>query len=233
MKRQKYLSSSKKTLLFLLQEQNFSNILLLLLVPCRPGIPYVRFKSSPLASDTAPDKKGLQCHCISPRLQTHSWCGRALASPRASWHRARHLTGKGFGVTTCPAAPHPLLVWEGSDVTTCGRARRPAGKDSIVTMCPAAPYPPPGTGGLWRHHVRPDPPPGRERLHYRHMSHDSRPASRCERALASSHAPWLSALETCPCIPKAHNVRLIMATPGIRSRQRIKCVQDKAYMTYG
>jgi hypothetical protein len=42
-----------------------------------------------------------------PTGQTHSRCQRALASPRAPWHRACHPIGKGFDVTTRPAAPDP------------------------------------------------------------------------------------------------------------------------------
>jgi hypothetical protein len=148
-----------------------------------------RLNSSPTAPDSAPGRKGLRCHRVFPRLQTRSWCWRALAPPRAPWHRARHSTGKGFGVATCPAAPDPLLVREGSGVATCHRARHPAGKGSGVTTCPAAPNPPPGAEGLWRHHVWPSLSPGREELRCHHVSHCSRPVSRCERALASPHAP--------------------------------------------
>jgi hypothetical protein len=126
-----------------------------------------------------------------------------------------------------------LLVQEGSGVATCGRARRSARNGSGVTTCPTALDPPPGAEGLWRSHVRPGPPPSREGLRCHHMSRSSRPASRYGRALASPRAPWLSASEACPCVPKAPDIRLIMASPGTRSRQRIKCVQDKPYTAYG
>jgi hypothetical protein len=111
---------------------------------------------------------------MSPRLETRFWCGRALASPRAPWHRARHPTGKGSGVATCPVTLDPLLVREGSAVATCSQARHPVGKGFGVTTTPD---PPPGTGGLWGHHIRPGPSPRREGLHCRHVSRGSRPAS--------------------------------------------------------
>jgi hypothetical protein len=110
--------------------------------------PCTRLKSSPTAPDSAPGRKGLRCHRVFPRLQTRSWCWRALAPPRAPWHRARHSTGKGFGVAMCHAAPDPLPVREGSGVATCHRAHHPAGKDSSVTTCPTAPNPPPGAEGF-------------------------------------------------------------------------------------
>jgi hypothetical protein len=82
-------------------------------------------------------------------------------------------------------------------------------------------------------------PPGRERLRCHHTSYGSRPASQCGRALASPCAPWLSASETCPYVPKVPDIRLIMASPGHRvdntlnvyktshtwRMARIKCVQ--------
>jgi hypothetical protein len=104
------------------------------------------------------------------------------------------------------------------------QARRQVGKGSSVTTCRMALDPPPGAGGLWCHHVRSGLPPGREGLRCCHVSHGFRPTSRCGRSLASPRAPWLSAFEVCPCIPKAHDIWQIMTTPGTRSRQCIKCV---------
>jgi hypothetical protein len=124
---------------------------------------------------------------------------RALASPRASWHCARHPTGEGSGVTTCLTALDPSPVREGSSVTTCLRHQdhRLAG------------------------------------LQYHHMSCGSGAASLCKRALEPPRALWPLASEACPCIPKAPNIRLIMASPDTRSRQHIKCIQDKTYPAYG
>jgi hypothetical protein len=50
--------------------------------------------------------------------------------------------------------------------------------------------------------------------------------------LASPHALWLSTFEACPWIPKAPDIRLIMASLGTQSRQRIKYIQDKPYAVY-
>jgi hypothetical protein len=76
-------------------------------VPCRPGTPCTRLKSSPTTPDSAPGREGLWCHRVAPQLQTCSWCQRALASPCAPWHGARHPTGKGSTVVMCPAALAP------------------------------------------------------------------------------------------------------------------------------
>jgi hypothetical protein len=65
-----------------------------------------RLKSSPTTPDSAPGRGGLRCRRMSPQLQTRSRCQRALASPRAPWHRARHPSGEGSGVSTCPTAPN-------------------------------------------------------------------------------------------------------------------------------
>jgi hypothetical protein len=78
----------------------------------------------------------------------------------------------------------------------------------------------------------PGPPPEREGLRCHHVSCGPRLASRCRRALASPRAPWLPALKAYPCVPKAPDIRLIMASPGTRSTQRIKRVQDKPYVAY-
>jgi hypothetical protein len=138
-----------------------------------------------------------------------------------------------------------LPVQEGFGVATCHQAHCPLEKGSGVTTCPTAPDPPPGAGGLWcrhvplgplpgreglqRHHVLSGPPPSREGLHRHHVSCDSRPASRCGRILASPRVPWLLASEASLRIPKALDIRLVMASPGKRSRQGIKYIQDKPY----
>jgi hypothetical protein len=173
---------------------------------------------------------------VSPQLHTCSQCRRALASPCAPWHRARHPTGKSSTITTCPVTADPSSIVGGLLRRHVPRATGPAtlhGRASVsphvprhqtrllvwecsgVVMCPMA------LGLL----------PGREELRCHHMSCGSRPTSRCGRALASPRAPWLSASEACPCVPKASDIRLIIASPGTRSRQRIKCVQNKVYVT--
>jgi hypothetical protein len=194
--------------------------------------PCVKLKSSSTTTDSVPSRKGFWCRRMSPWLQTCFRCWRSLALSRAPWHRACHPTGKGFGVTTCPTASDPLSMREDSGVTTFGQVRRPTGNGFGVATCLVALDPPPSARGLWRHHVWPGRPPGKEWLPCRHVSHGSRPASRCGRALASPRAPWLSASKACLCVPKAPAIRLIMTSPGTRSKQRIKCIQDKPYATY-
>jgi hypothetical protein len=134
----------------------------------------------------------------------------------------------------CPAAPARFPVREGSGVATCHRVHHLTGKGSGVTTCPMAPDSPLSARGLWHHHVprTTSPPLDREELRCRHVSYGSRPTSRCGRAPASPHAPWLLASEACQCVPKTPNVRLIMASPGMQSRQCIKYVQKKSYMAY-
>jgi hypothetical protein len=63
--------------------------------------------SSFIALGSAPGRKRLQCPYVSLRLQTHFQCRRALTSPCAPWHWARHTTGKGSVVDTCPTTSDP------------------------------------------------------------------------------------------------------------------------------
>jgi hypothetical protein len=171
---------------------------------------------------------------VSPRLQTRSRCRRAPTSPCALWHWVRHPPGKRSSVTTCPVPPDPLLVrraltspcapqhWarhsarEGSGVAVCLTALDPSSalKGFGIATCPRH----------QNHH-----PTG---LQYRHVSCGSGPASRCGRALEPPRALWPSAFEACLCVPKAPDIRLIMASPGTRSRQHIICIQDKPYAVY-
>jgi hypothetical protein len=62
--------------------------------------------------------------------------------------------------------------------------------------------------------VAPDPPPGAGGFRSRHVMSGSWPLA-------------------CPCISKMPDIRLIMASPGTRCRQRIKCVCDRSYAAYG
>jgi hypothetical protein len=120
----------------------------------------------------------------------------------------------------------------------------PVLESTVITLCLMAPGMPPARRGLWCRHVShgsrpapdtegsdvttcpvaPDPPPGREGPRCCHVSYNSRPASQCGRAVASPRALWLSASEAWPCILKAPDIRLIMASSGTRSRQHIKCI---------
>jgi hypothetical protein len=164
------------------------------------------------------------------RLQTH--LSVREGSDVAMCHRAHHPTGKDSGVATCPVAqdppPHAGGFW---------RHHVPPGppldrKGFGVTTCPTTLDQPPSVGGLHRSHVPPGPPPSREGLQCHHVPCGFRPASRCRRALASSCALCLSASEVCPCVLMAPDIKLIMASLGTQSRQRIKRIQDKSYTTY-
>jgi hypothetical protein len=124
---------------------------------------------------------------VSSWLQTR--CRRALASPRAPWHRACHPTGKGSGIATCPVAPDP-----------------PPGEGGLWRHH-VLPGTPPDREVLWCHHAsrgsRPTsrcgralaspcstgPPPGREGLRCCHVFHSFRSASQCVRAPTSPSAP--------------------------------------------
>jgi hypothetical protein len=139
-------------------------------------------------------------------------------------------------VSPCvPATPDPLMVPESSGIVTC----------------PVAPGTPPARRGLRSRHVSRGSrlSPAQEGSHvttclrphdhrpiglrYCHMSSGSRPASRCGRALEPPHTLWPSASDTCSCVPKAFDIRLIMPSLGTWSRWHIKCVQDKSYTAYG
>jgi hypothetical protein len=152
---------------------------------------------------------GLRCRHVSRSSKPASWCRRrALASPRVPWNRARQERAL--------MSPHV------PQFQTHSRSRRGSG----VVMCPVALGPPPDRGGLWCPHV----------------SHGSRPASWSGRALTLSRVTWLSecygpqakekysaslltrsgppASEACPHVPKGPDIRLIMTSPGTRSRHR-------------
>jgi hypothetical protein len=189
-----------------------------------------------MTPDSAPGSEGFRCYRVSTRLQTRSRCRRALSSPCAPWHRTCHLTGKGFGVTTCPVTLDPPPGAGGSGVTSAPwhQARYPVGKGSSVTMCPTALDPPPSTGGLWCRHV----PHGTGPTTQQGRAPVSpcvlwlRTCPWCERAQPSPHAPWLSASEVSSCVPKKPDIRHIMASPGMRSKQHIKYVEDKPCTAY-
>jgi hypothetical protein len=143
-----------------------------------------------------------------------SRCGKALASPHVSWHQS------------------------------C----LPAGEGSGVAMCHVVLDPPPSAGGLSLRHVshgtRPAPQQGRAPVSPR----VPRFQTRLPVQEGSDIAVWLSAcygpqgkgkysaglliqlgpptFEACPCVPKMLDIRLIMTSPGTRSRQHITCIQD-------
>jgi hypothetical protein len=117
--------------------------------------------------------------------------GRALASPRVSWHQ------------TPP--PDPGGLWR-HHVSHGTKPHLPAREGSGVTMCLMATYPTSRHGGLWRRHVprlstwegsgitmcpmAPSPPPREGGLWCCHVPHGSNPPSQHGRALVSPHAAW-------------------------------------------
>jgi hypothetical protein len=158
------------------------------------------------------------------------------------WHRhVPHGTGHAIHQERAPMTPHvprlqtrlPVPRALASPHAPWHRARYPAGEGSGVTTCLVAPDSSPaweGSGIAMCPRHQDHRPAG---LRYCHISCGSRPTSRCVRALELPHVQWPSSSEACPCIPKVPDIRLIMATPGTRSRKRIKCVQDKPYAAYG
>jgi hypothetical protein len=143
--------------------------------------------------------------------------GNAPVLPRALRHCARHPPGKGSGVATWPKAPSPSPRRRGLRSCHVPRGSRPTSY----------------AGRLWRRHVTeaPGPPSGRAPVSPRVLwlqTHllvwEGSGASMCPVALS----PWV-----CPCILKTPNIRPIMASPGRRCRQRIKCVCDRSYAVYG
>jgi hypothetical protein len=133
---------------------------------------------------------------VSPRLQTHSWCRRALASPRASWHRACHLIGKSSGVATCPVTPDPPPSAEGlysrhvppgpppaREGLLChhvSHGSRPASRCGRALALPRvlwhqAHHPTKKGFGVATCPVTPNPPPGTGGLWRRHVFHGSQP----------------------------------------------------------
>jgi hypothetical protein len=65
------------------------------------------FTTCLMALSPPPDEGGLQCRHISCGSRPASRCGRALASPRVLWNRARLPTGEGSGVSMCPTVSNP------------------------------------------------------------------------------------------------------------------------------
>jgi hypothetical protein len=61
----------------------------------------------PLPPGPPPSREGLRCHHMSCGSRPTSRCRKALASPHAPWHQARHPARMSFGVATCPAALDP------------------------------------------------------------------------------------------------------------------------------
>jgi hypothetical protein len=188
-----------------------------------------------------------------PQLQIRSRCQRALALSRAPRHRARHPLEEGSGVATCPTAQSAPPTRKGLRCRPCAPRHRvchPSGKVSDVATCPETLIPTPNRRGLQSRHVprgsRTAPYVGR--LWRRHVT--KAPGPLLGKAPVSPCVQWLqtrllvkegSGAATCPvalglgacsCVLKTPDIRLIMVSPGTRSRQRIKCVCDMPYIVY-
>jgi hypothetical protein len=162
-----------------------------------------------------PESSGITMYSVAPGTP-----------PDKEWLRCRHVSCGSRPASRCgralasPRVTRPATRQGRAPVLPCVprlQTHLPVWKSSGVATCPMPP-------GL---------PPDRKALRCRHMSCGSRLASQCGRALASSCASWLLASEACSCIPKVPDIRLIMASPGTQSRQRMKCVQNKPYAMYG
>jgi hypothetical protein len=153
-------------------------------VPCRLDTPCIRLKSSITAPHSTPNRERLPCHRVPPQLHTRSHCRRALASPCAPWHRARHPIGKSSTITICPTTADPSSIVGGLWRCHVPRATGPATLHGRASVSPHVP----------RHQTRLlvwecsgvimcpmalGPLPGREGLRCHHMSCGSRPTSRC------------------------------------------------------
>jgi hypothetical protein len=142
---------------------------------------------------------------------------RAPVSPHAPRHRACHSPGEGSGVAMCPEAPSP------------SPSRRRLQSYHVPHGSRPAPY----AGRLWRHDMTEasGPPPGRAPiptrvlwLRTRLLVWEGSGATTCLVALGPR--AYL-------CIPKTPDIRPIMALPGTRCRQHIKCICDTSYIAYG
>jgi hypothetical protein len=102
---------------------------------------------------------------------------RALVSPCAPGHHARHPLGKGSSVVTCPEAPSPSPGRRGLQSHHVPYGSRPA----------------PCARRLWRRHVTEASGPPPAGLRYRHVFCGSRPTSWCRRTPEPPRAQWLSA----------------------------------------
>jgi hypothetical protein len=131
-------------------------------------------------------------------------------------HRACHPSGKGSGVTTCPEASSPSLDRRRLLSHHVPRGFRP-------TLCAER---------LCHRHVTkaPGPPSGRAPVPSRVLWLQTRLLVR--EGFGAATCPVALDPRTCPCVLKTPDIRLIMASPGTRCRQRIRCVCDMLYAIY-
>jgi hypothetical protein len=168
------------------------------------------------AHSTPPTRRGLRCRHV-PHVTECATCQeRAPVSPRAPRHQSRHPLGKCSGVAMCPEAPSPSPDRRGLWSRNVPHGSRPA-------LC---------AGRLWHRHVTEVPGPPLDRapisprviwLQTRILVWEGSGAATCPVTLGP---------RACPCVFKTPDIRLIMASPGTRCRQRIKYVCDRPYTAY-
>jgi hypothetical protein len=189
-----------------------------------------------------------------PRLQIRSRCQRALALPRAPRHRACNPPEGGSSVATCPMAQSKPPARKGlwchhvprGTVRAIHQERAP-----VFAKCPEAPNPSPDrrrlrshrmphvsrpapyAGRLWRRHVTEalGPPHGRASVPPRVLWLQT--CLLVQEGFRAATCPVTLGPQVCLCVPKTPDIRLIMASPGTRCRQRIKCIYDRSYAAYG
>jgi hypothetical protein len=155
-------------------------------------------------------------------------------SPCAPWHRARHPPGKGSGIATCPEAPCTPLARKGlwcchvpRGIETVTRQER-----ALESPCASWLQARPLCRMALASHVTEalGPPPGRAPISPHVLWLQTHPLVR-EGSRAATCLVVVGP-QACPCVPKMLDIRLIMASPSTRCRQRIKCVCDRPYAAY-
>jgi hypothetical protein len=171
----------------------------------------------PEAESTPPARRGLQYRHMPHDTERATRQERAPVSPCAPRHRVLHTLGNGSDVAMCPEPPSPSPGKRGLRSRRVPRGSRPA----------------PCAGRLWHRHVTeaPTPPPGRAPvsphilwLQTRLLVREGSKAVTCPVALGP---------RACPCVPKTPDIRPIIASPGTRCRQHIKCICGRPYVAYG
>jgi hypothetical protein len=171
----------------------------------------------PEAQSTPRARRGLRC-CHVPHGTEHATRQeKTLVSPRALRHYVHHSPGEGSSVAMCPKAP------------SLSTGRRRLWSRHVPRGSRPAPY----AGRLWRRHVTEaqGPPPGRAPVSTRVLQLQTHLLVR--EGSEAAMCPVALGPRVYPCIPMMPDIRPIMALPSTRCMQRIKCVCDRPYTTYG
>jgi hypothetical protein len=170
----------------------------------------------PEAQSTPPTRRGLRCHHVPHGIEHTTQQERAPVSPRA---RGTKRATRRERSPVLPRARSTEPVTRHERAPESPRASqlqaRPMRRKALTlprdrgTRTTA-----PQGSGIATCPVAPDTPSGAEGLQSRHVPSGPQP-------------------QACPCIPKMPDIRLIVASPDMRCRQRIKCVCDRPYAAYG